>query len=462
MRSLLILFLSLLFLNSSYGQDEHEEATYDTVVNRTISDVFRHGHLHGHIRNMYMHTINDGELQDYWANATGGALRYETGIYKNFSAGVKGIFTYNTFSSDLNKKDPITGKSAAWEKELYDYTRPEEKKDLDRLEELYISYHHKRSVVSYGKIDINEGPLFLRRDGRMKPFVFRGLWSQIHEWEHHDIYAGWINGVSPRGITEWYPINEAIGINNNGYEPDGSKSHYHETAETKGIGILGWNGEIKEHIDFKIWNFYFHNMMYTLWLQMDGHYKDFYGGAQYVYQHPVGNQYDLEYNSRYMQPDEEANVVSFKTGYKKGQFDFSLAYLHAFDTGRFLFPRELGREDFYVSQPRSYIDGFGDLDVYMVRVGYNPEFIPGAHIDLRLSRTQTTGTTGYEFNKYGLASFDQINAIINYKMHGSLKGLNLKLWYISMFDTAGEIIPIENKAYKYDYHHFAFATNIEF
>jgi hypothetical protein len=176
----------------------------------------------------------------------------------------------------------------------------------------------------------------------------------------------------------------------------------------------------------------------------------------------MGRQESLAYTERYVQPDEQAHVISTKLGRKSDQLDVSAAYLHAFDSGRFLFPRELGRENFYVSQPRSWIDGFGDLDVYMLRARFTPEFIHDTWFDLRLSYTDGPGTDELTFNKYGLEDFYAATFMIDHKFHGMFEGLDLALLYVGRFSDPKDDIPLEAKAYKYDMHHFNLVANINF
>ena len=142
--------------------------------------------------------------------------------------------------------------------------------------------------------------------------------------------------------------------------------------------------------------------------------------------------------------------------------DVSASYLHAFDTGRFLFPRELGREDFYVSQPRSWIDGFGDLNVYMLRAKYVPETIHDTFFDLRLSYTDTPGAENVEFNKYALEDYYAVTFMVDHKFHGLFEGLDIALLYIGRFSDPKDDIPLAQKAYKYEIHHFNLMANIKF
>lgn len=446
-----------------YENYHHEDSLHHV---ESIKGFFLQGKFHGHVRNSFMGTVNNGMLKDYFANATGGALSYETAILKGFELGIKGIFTYNVWSTDLNQKDTLAHQSAKWEKELFDVTRPEEKKDLDRLEELYIKYHFKNSFVTIGKIDINQGPLLLRRDGRMKPFVYKGLWSELGMLKHHTFNVGWIYGVSPRGMTEWFSLKEAIGMLNNGHQPNGQPAHYHETTHTKGMLVLGYRGQLK---NFKIqfWDHYLHQMFNTSWLQIDYEGKILLAGIQYVNQFADAYQRKLAYTERIFQPGATSNTLSVQLGAKVGNSGVKIsgAYLRGMGGGeRFVYPKVLSRENFYVSQPRSWIDGFGRVDVMMLRLYYRPvkEQWNSFSLDTRFERVHTTGEDDFANNKYGMPSYFQSTTLIKYAFKNKLEGLNLI--FLSVFKFTENAIELDHLEtfYRTDLFHFNLILNINF
>lgn len=459
-------FLTLSITTFSQHKEIHHDLEVDSIDHvSTIRELFKKGHFEGHVRNYFMSTINQGDLTNYWANAIGGSLGYHTAHWKGFQLGVKGIFTYNLASSDLNMVDPLTGKSAKWEMELFDITRPTEKKDLDRLEELYIKYHFKTSYLTFGKIDINKGPLLLKRDGRMKPFVYKGLWAEFNEIKNQQIYGGWIFAVSPRGMTEWYSLNEAIGLNNNGYLPDGAHAEYHEHSNTKGLGVLGIESKITKQLKLSLWDYYLHHMYNTTWLQLDYESKKWFAGAQYIYQFSDAYQRKLAYENRIYQPDENANIISLQFGRNiKQKQRVSVAYLHGFDTGRFLFPKELTRENFYVSQPRSWVDGFGAIDIYMVRAQLTAtkEKWKGLSSDIRFERVQVPSSTDYAQNKYGKSSYFQSSIVAKYSFQKRLKGLHFTALYTYRFTENTIDLSPSQTFYKTNFHHLNFMLNIHF
>ncbi len=64
----------------------------------SILSAFKKGSVNGHFRYFWMHTDNRKGLTDYYANAAGGGLRYETAKFHGFQLAIVGsIFS----TSDL-------------------------------------------------------------------------------------------------------------------------------------------------------------------------------------------------------------------------------------------------------------------------------------------------------------------------------------------------------------------------
>ncbi|WP_306643800.1 hypothetical protein [Sanyastnella coralliicola] len=448
-----------------FGQDHHQANDTTRQEITCVKDFVSQGTTHGHIRNFFMHTVNEGSLRDYWANASGGSLTFYSAEWKGFMFGIQGIFTYNTFSSDLNRTDDATGKAAKWEKELFDINRPEETKDLDRLEELFIQYANDEFYIRVGKIDINHGPLLLRRDGRMKPFVYRGLWSKWVVNEKTELYLGWIDGVSPRGMTEWYSLNEAIGIANNGFQYDGSEAFYHEEGQTKGMAIAGieWQSSL---IKWQVWNHHLHRITNISWGQADLSYHNWEVGVQYAFQTAASRQRALDSNHRYYQPHEQAHVFCLQIGRHstKEELFLSAAALASLDQGRFLYPKELGRENFYVSQPRAFIDGYGDAKVYQVRLEWKPKgfVLRRFAVDLRFSRFELAATDDYAMNKYGSPSFFQSTSSISYRPSNCFNGMRITLLHVGRITERSAQLSEEQVFYNTNLSHLNLIVNLDF
>ena len=468
MRNLLILIFAFapytIFAQYCESDIEPERREVDTTVN-SITDYFLHGHINGHIRNYFMTTTNNGYLDDHYANATGGSIAYSTASWKGIHFGVKGIFTYNLFSSDLAGEDS-TIRAAKWEQELFDVIHPEKTDDLDRLEELYIAYDHKKIHAKIGKIDIDEGPLLRRRDGRMKPFVYKGLWTNYKPKHGINIYNGFITAVSPRGMTEWYNLDEAIGILNNGHLNDTTELEYHEKAHTKGMLINGLKGHaFKERLTYQAWNHYLHHMYNTTWLQTDLRLNKMAFGLQYVAQFADAYQSQLDETERYFETNTISNTFSGQVAFRANEhIQMRVAYTKQIGEGRFVYPKELSRESFYTSIQRSWLDGMGQSNIYVYGIRYTPskkkknDFL----FDLTIQHVDGPGCLAYDLNKYSTPDYSQLNFFARYYFRGTLEGLHLSLLYVTRYSKLPDDMTFEQQYYKTNLSHFNLVIDVVF
>ncbi|MFD1629796.1 hypothetical protein [Pseudopedobacter beijingensis] len=421
MKRLVVMLVVFSLSQSTMAQENHIK---DTIENKSLVSYLKEGEISGHIRNYFLMTENQYG-NDYYANAIGGVLSYETKSYKGFQLGVSGIFTYKLFSSDLNKTYDQTNKSSRWEQELFDVNHKDNFKDLDRLEELYIKYHWKNSYITYGKIPVEYTPLLNKSDGRMKPFAFQGAWLH-HKNEKIQADAAWIHRVSPRSMTEWFSMEEVIGLTDNGYLSNGEKADYEGTTHSQGLAIVHLGKEFK-NLNANFWNFHLDKFINTSWLQLEYSKQDFLIGMIYSFQIPNSYQKKLSEEKRYVQPNENGQVASFMLKYINGHSQIKAAYSKAFETGRYLFPKELGRDQFYTSMPRSRIEGLGGVDVFAIGYQYNWK-----HFFLNIDATTTYGAEieNYELNKYNIDDYYQINTRLHYEFSNFLKGLHVELLYV--------------------------------
>ncbi|MDM9630661.1 hypothetical protein [Robiginitalea aurantiaca] len=423
----------------------------------TLSDVFGLGTISGHVRNFFMNTINQGELTDYYANATGGALRIRSHQIFGFELGVAGIFTYKLFSNDLNRMDPITGGTAKFEHQLFDVLDQDNFNDLDRLEELYIRYIFEHGYLVYGKMTIQDTPLMNRSDGRMKPFAFKGVWLHYITGKNRFNLA-WIDRISPRSIVEWFDFKEGIGLFNQGFQPDGSEAEYHENLESEGLAMLEYQTRVS-NFNLQVYQWYLHNISYTGWLGVAYHKNGWNLGVQYALQIPDGFQKTLEYEKRYVQPEERGQVLSGQIQYLTDRWTMRAAYSRAFASGRFLFPRELGRDQFYTSISRSRLDGFGNTGV--LTLGGDHTFgIERFSAGFDYTRTFGPEVDAFKFNKYNLDAYQQVNLRLNYEFKGFLRGLHMAFLYVYR-DNLNTDDPqvVFNRG---NLHQLNFITNFEF
>lgn len=429
MKSLLVKIVCIFFLigtpGLTSGQNE-QEVRPDT---NALAHFLKKGIFDAHIRTFFMSTVNQGSLSDYYALATGAGIGYHTLEWKGLSAGMSGFFIFNIASSDLNKSDSLSNQKNRYEIGLFDITNPGNKFDLDRMEELYLKYRINKTHLVAGRQYINT-PFINKQDGRMRPTIVEGIYLQSKIKEKWVLDAGWLTRMSPRTTVSWYSIGESIGIYPPGVNADGTRSGYPDNTKSKGVAVTGLQYKNKI-IHIQAWNTYIENIMNTSLLQSEFHFpvnekNNFVSGIQYIYQSSAGTGGNKEESRRYYDYGNNTWVMGTRLGYETPVWKTNLNYLHIASHGRFLMPREWGREPFYTFLARERNEGLGGVNAWTI----NNEFITkNRQLTLGLSYGQyyLPSPDNYRLNKYGLPSYQQLNVMADYHFKGYLKNMDIQL-----------------------------------
>ena len=455
------LVLALLFLVITL-QDAKASLENDTTKNEVhnIKEWFQHGSAHGHFRNFFMATINKGELKDYWANATGGMLSFHTASWKGIKLGLGGIFTYNTASSDLGEPDPLTGSISRFERQLFDLEDLENKRDMDRLEEFYIRYESHGQNFLYGKTQITT-PLVNVQDGRMKGYGVHGLWTEIKLSKKIKANFGLFDQFTSWGINHWYSTKDAIGLYSGGVNFNGDSYDYHGKLDTDYLIIYGLH-----HTDTKLktqlWNYRINNVQSTWYLQSDYKSQHFIGGIQYVHQNAINDGGSTDPLVQYYSPDENANLLGLRVGTFTNKSEVTLNSLTSFNTGRFIFPREFGREQFYTTLGRGRMEGMGGFSTIGIHFKTFPLETKDLDIRMGINKTFAPDPNNFELNKRKFEDFNQLNVDVRYNFHHFIQGTTLRFLYVhtELFNNVVETP--SNLFNKNGYHHLNLIININF
>jgi hypothetical protein len=462
-----IALLSLLSLNS-FGQhhQDHPSRQDSSRVREEIhsfKEFFTHGHWGGHIRNYFMLTDHTGPFETQYANAIGMKVDFVTARFKGFEMGIGGVFTFDAFSTDLARLDPVAGRYPAFELQLFDIEDPENKYDLDRLEDLYLAYNFgKGSRVVYGRQHI-ETPFVNPTDGRMKPYAFQGFNFEFNELEKTKLQALWITHVSPRSTVEWYTIEESLGIYSQGFTPEGDTADYHHHVSSSGLGIIGVEHEFSPSVWVEGWYYYAENLIGTFYGKVNakkplGAKWSIYGGVEAMIQDKTGNGGNPENDLTYACPGDHSRAFGGQLGVRYHGFDFSVNGLTLSDQGRFLFPREWGRENFFATVSRGRVEGTGNGNLVDFRLKKDFSNRLSAQVDYVYF--DGPGWDNFRYNKYGISDYDQVNVELCYHFHKWFEGLDLRLLYVHK--ASREEVPEEIVYYQANYNHFNVITNFTF
>jgi hypothetical protein len=369
----------------------------------------------GQVRYFYMATGNRQPFTDYYAHALSVQGKYELAVSKPLRAAAGGAAIFNLASSDLTKIDAVAKRPSRYEAGLFNLREPDKWAGF-RLEELYLQYALPKGWVRLGSQLINT-PFINPQDGRMRPTFVSGLYTK-QTFAKTRVEGGYIAAVLPRSINRWYGVGHSIGLNPQGVNTDGTPADYAGNLSSKGILLAGISQQVSKEIRLKAWEQYVDNIFNTALLQADlekavNDKLVYLASLQYVYQVRIQDGGAGENTKGYFQSGAPAQVMGAMTGLKGDCWEVTLNYTRILAQARFLMPREWGRESFFTFMPRERNEGFGDIQAFVVKTAFN---IPktGFKTSLQLGHFLLPDVKNAALNKYGMPSYNQVNAELRY------------------------------------------------
>ena len=396
-------------------------------------------------RTFMMSTHNQGPSNDAYAVAFGAGLGVLTQSINGWQAGISGFFITKLLSSNLQQPEPSGTLPNRYEAGLFDIQNMTNANALPRLESFFIKYNHKNSAVVIGKMNLNT-PFFNPQDGRMRPTLVEGVWLNSRESKKFNWSGGWIWGVSPRSTVKWYSLSNSIGIFPMGTSVNGQRSNYAGNIQgCSGMAITNISYLPNRFMKIDVWNGFLENVMNTALIEARYEKKledkVWYSGFIFLHQNAVHNGGNANPEKTYYEKGSQANALSAQYGFNNGKWNTNINYTHITGDGRYLMPREWGREVFYTFLSRERNEGMGKVHAAMVRTTYSTTN----------KRLQSSLAYGYyvlpdvrdaRYNKYGLPSYHQINLEVNHAFKGFLKGTELRFlaaYKINAGQTYGDL-----------------------
>lgn len=419
--------VNLIAQSVGWGQ-LHDNPSYGDTCGSLRSVLIRYGYFHAHARSFLMATTNYGPLSDYWAYALGAGIGYESPEWKGFQFGLTGFFIFNVASSPLGRIDSLSGLGNRYEIGLFDITDPENRNDLDRLENLYLNYRYKNFNFRIGRQEVHT-PFLNKQDGRMRGTLEEGIWLSLDDVKGFSMEGGYLRAISPRSTVNWYRISESMGVYPAGVNIYGQKSEYPGNLRSAGFFALKLAYQWQDRFKVQFWDLFTENIFNTAFLELEGRFTL---GSKWIFQpgfiatrqDPVRCGGHCDPAKAYMPRGQSSNIFSGRLAFQKNSLRFSLNYTRITSHGRFLFPREWGREYFYTFMPRERHDGLGNVHAAVARISYG-------FWGNRLTPTVAYGhfylpdVREYRLNKYGMPSFNQLNVEVRYNFTGYLKGFSI-------------------------------------
>lgn len=432
------LLLFLVISTLSFSQEEPLKKPFlwkgDNKVAKDTNSIlhaFKNGEVDGRIRYYSAYSLNEAHLTEFYANAIGAGLRYETGKYYGFQLAFGGFATFNVASSDLSIPDPSTNTISRYELGLFDVANPGETQNLAQNEELYLKYSLKKAQFIFGRQFLHT-PLLNLQDGRMRPTTVEGFWYGYTPTKKWKFEGGWLYRIFPRSTNKWYRIDESMGLYPQGRNTSGAPANYLGNLHSKGLGVFSINYKPVKNVDIQLWDYYLENILNSAFVQLKGNFKlkknrKLLYGAQFMRQDALNDGGNSDPALAYTERGAFAMMFGGQLGLAGNDWEWTVNYNRITDDGKFLFPREWGRDPFFTFMPRERNEGFGDVHVFTTRLKYKPQGSP-------FFAAFAVGYFGLpdimeqvELNKYAIPAYYQANLDLKYKHKKWLNGLESHL-----------------------------------
>ncbi|SDL92173.1 outer membrane porin, OprD family [Catalinimonas alkaloidigena] len=336
------------------------------TVHAQSDSVQSRGDVSGQWRTYFMSTLNQGDLKDFAALATGGKLKYVHRWGTHLEAAAAFYTAVNLGISDPTATDPATGRPSRYEAGLFNM-QDLSQREVALLGEAYLTLRYNRHALTLGRMKL-VSPLFNPQDGRMIPTLLQGLWYAQRPDKALDLGAGVFTKVAPRGTDRFYGIGESIGVYPAGRNLTGAPSDYpmHTRSKFLAIGHAHWKP--MPHGEVHVWDYWADNVFHTVYLEpaytvtLGEHAWQLAG--QWVHQDRVGEGGNADPVRRYF-ASRTADVFGVQLQVK-GTTTVRLGYNRITGAGQFLFPREWGREGLYTFQKRERSEGNANADALVL------------------------------------------------------------------------------------------------
>lgn len=362
-------------------------------------------------RYCFLATINNGPMTDYAANGIAVGLQYRSPVWNGLRFAASAYFLTNLGSSDLAAPDPIAKLPNRYELRLFDYSRPDKTYALSRWEELYLEYGTKQLLARFGSMKL-QLPYINPQDGALRPGMEQALVAEWRPANEISITGGWIFGFAPRSTVDWYTVAQTIGLYPAGTSTIGKKSGYIGNQTTAGIGFIwakyaesGFKAQLYEQLTENIFNA---AMIQAEYEPDKGSSLQPVAGVQFHIQNKIANGGNDDTLLAYYEGQERASAISCRIGAVSHENTANLNFTRIFADGRFLMPREWGRDAFYTFLPRERNEGLGDIKAFSAQFEHK---WPEERYTLMLGAAYYSlpDLKNTRLNKYGMESYCQFN-----------------------------------------------------
>ncbi|GAA0881117.1 hypothetical protein GCM10009119_40870 [Algoriphagus jejuensis] len=321
----------------------------------------------------------------------------------------------NVTSSEIWRPDPTTGQANRYETGLFDILNATDR-FFGQLETFSLEYSTLKFGVKAGRMGINSDWVNAQ-DGRLSPTAVEGvrLWFMPDSKWSFSLWG--IGKFGVRGTSEWLEVGESVGVFPQGRSVEGQPGNYFGQTDSDLLAILEIHRKTGKNAKLKFSNTFAENLFSIYWLEIASTKPKQKGsilwGFQSGFQHGVGNGGNADPNLRYKAPSDRNYVLSGRLGWNNSRWITHLNYTHVGGRGRWLSPREWGKDAWYTFVPRERNEGFESVDALVAYGEYGfaktPLVIYG-HLGFHWLADMSDAA----INKYNFPSYYQLNLGLKY------------------------------------------------
>jgi hypothetical protein len=139
----------------------------------------------------------------------------------------------------------------------------------------------------------------------------------------------------------------------------------------------------------------------------------------------------------YINKGAASAVISAQVGIRSKRSNWNINYTRITKEGRYLMPREWGRDPFYTFMSRERNEGSGDLNAFSTHFQY---LFPKHRIKAGLGYGyyRLPSVQNAALNKYSMPSYHQLNVNATYTFNGFWKGADLRFLAASKLQDSHE------------------------
>ncbi|GEO21849.1 hypothetical protein [Cyclobacterium qasimii] len=382
------------------------------------------------LRSYFMRTSYWEDYKNDYALGQMAKIALTTKLPYHFQIKAEYLGFLKVFGSDFNALDERVPNLNRYEVGLFDVNHLD-RTIFGKIGNLHLDYLKDNFQASLGRMEINTS-FINAQDGRLSPTYVEGIHWNFQVNPQVAISHHLITGISPRSTGNWFNPGESIGMYPMGRDETGQPSNYFGNTRSDFVHILDVKLNLKPASTLLLNHTLVNNIYSTYLAQWDKNWKlpnsalQGITGLQATVQHGIGNGGNEDIALRYKNPADFHWILSGRIGVKSKKSLWHVNYTKMQGNGRYLSPREWGKDPFYTFISRERNEGLGQVDAVTT---YFQQAFPEKALQLYtyFGLYFLPDPADAEKNKYAMPSYAQANLGVRYNPKKWIEGLNMHL-----------------------------------